>query len=310
MNNIASVDFCRDREFAYCEADFHQISEIAYHEAGIHLPPNKATLVYSRLVKRLRVAGVSDFGEYVELLKDPSNGQEISAMLSALTTNVTRFYREPHHFQDFRDRVLPQLKVRAENGDGIRIWSAACSTGEEAYSIAFEVMLAIPTRRDHDIRVLATDIDPVVLNTAQIGCYKLESVAKLMVGTAVRFVPTSVDGAEMMSVPQDARDLITFKRLNLIEPWPFQMKMDVIFCRNVTIYFDDITKNGIWAKMKSALHPQGQIYIGHSERICGEVSKDFVSNGLTSYILKNVPGETEEFATNPTYSDGRDPRCR
>jgi chemotaxis protein methyltransferase CheR len=150
------------REFAFTGEDFRTIAAVLHGDAGIYLPDSKATLVYSRLAKRLRVLGLSSFREYCALIQGQNGVDERQAMLAALTTNVTRFFREPHHFEDLRAKVMPALAAKARGGGRVRLWSAGCSTGPEPYSMALTLLSALPDAARHDIKILATDIDPNV----------------------------------------------------------------------------------------------------------------------------------------------------
>ncbi len=160
-----------NREFRYTDADFHAISGLLRSEAGISLPSGKASLVYSRLVKRLRALGLDDFADYVKLLQNSANGGERLEMITALTTNVTRFFREPHHFEHLRDSALAPLLAEARKGGRIRLWSSACSTGQEPYSIAAVLAGSLTKAPELDIKILATDIDPTVIEHAKAGRY-------------------------------------------------------------------------------------------------------------------------------------------
>ena len=266
-------------EFPFTVADFKRIAAMLYEDAGIALPENKTTLVYSRLAKRLRSLGLESFQTYCDLVAGPSGAEERSHMLAALTTNVTRFFREPHHFDHLRSELLPPLLREAERGNPVRIWSAACSTGEEPYSIGMTILGLLPGAASLDVRVLATDIDPNVLATARAGRYGADSVAP--VPTPLRRWMARAD--TLWEVGPELRQLIAFNPLNLVGPWPMRRQFDAIFCRNVVIYFDEKTQSKIWQRFAPLIATDGMLYIGHSERVAGPALSLFDGVGITAY---------------------------
>lgn len=269
-----------DGEFRFTRGHFRRIAELLYATSGIHIVEAKATLVYSRLAKRLRALKLSGFGPYCELLADDGETAERSAFLSALTTNVTRFYREPHHFEHLAANVLPKLAETARAGGRVRLWSAGCSNGHEPYSIAMTVLEAIPDAAALDVRILASDIDPVVVSTAAAGIYSAADVEPTPQAARRRFIESQPDG--MVRMRDEVRQLISFRVLNLMQDWPMRGRFDVIFCRNVAIYFDDATQARLWSRFADRLTPEGRLYIGHSERA---TAPQLVSDGLTVYRL-------------------------
>lgn len=270
-------------EYAFTEADFRRIAAMLREDSGIHLAPSKATLVYARLAKRLRQLGLDSFQDYCRLLGDASGVEERARMMSALTTNLTRFFREPHHFDHLRTQVLEPMAGAVRNGARLRIWSSACSTGEEPYSLALTVLSVIPDAPRHDVRILATDIDPQVVARAQAGVYSSQAVAPI--ATAMRdrwMVPRDNGGEREWSVGDEARALISFRTLNLLADWPHRQRYQAIFCRNVVIYFEEETQNLLWSKFKGVMSNDGRLYVGHSERV---TDRGYVSDGLTIYRL-------------------------
>ncbi len=268
-------------EFPFTDHDFKQIAAMLYADAGLALPESKATLVYSRLAKRLRALGLESFREYCALVTEAEGAGERRNMLAALTTNVTRFFREPHHFDHLKAEVLPRLLQSAKQGGRVRIWSAGCSTGQEPYSIALTILSMMPDAPEHDVKILATDIDPNVVITARRGVYPQNEVAPIPADLARRWMEPRDGGA--LEVGEAMRDLISFRELNLIAPsWPMKGRFDVIFCRNVVIYFDEPTQHRIWGRFRALLQPSGRLYVGHSERVTDD---GFRSDGLTSYAL-------------------------
>jgi chemotaxis protein methyltransferase CheR len=270
-------------EYAFSARNFQQIANLLRSHSGIALNDAKATLVYSRLAKRIRKLGLRDFDEYCALVETPEGAGERAEMLAALTTNHTSFFREPHHFDHLRQKTLPRLMAAAKDGQRVRIWSAACSSGEEPYSIALTLLEAFPDAARYDVRILATDIDPNILAKAKAGVYREEVVSPIPAGLRERWLTReSRDGEKVSRVKDEVRALIAFKGLNLIGDWPMRGRFDVIFCRNVVIYFEEDTQAFLWNRFKNCLTPEGRLYIGHSERVDVD---GYVSDGLTIYKL-------------------------
>lgn len=266
-----------DGEFAFTQRDFRLIADILYADSGIHLADAKAPLVYSRLGKRLRHLGLASFRDYCALLQSDQGGSERAALLSALTTNVTRFFREPHHFEALGRQVRDVLAPAARAGGRIRLWSAGCSNGHEPYSMAMTVLSELPDAANLDVRILATDIDPQVVERARRGVYSGEDVEPVPAALASRFTVKSDDGVRMAD---PLRQLISFGVLNLHADWPMKGRFDAIFCRNVAIYFDDATQRTLWSRFAKSLASDGRLYIGHSERA---ETPELISDGLTIY---------------------------
>jgi chemotaxis protein methyltransferase CheR len=280
-------------EFHFTEEDFDHIAKMLHEDAGIYLPEVKATLVYSRLAKRLRALGLQSFRDYCALLTEEggAGAGERQQMLAALTTNVTRFYREPHHFEHLKTRVLPPLLDHARRGGRVRLWSAACSTGPEPYSMALTVLSLMPEAAKHDVRILATDIDPNVVAEGKRGVYRADAVEPIPNDLRTRWMQRiSQDGEFAWSVGEDMRKLVSFRELNLIGAWPMKGTFDVIFCRNVVIYFEEETQARVWSRFKPLLTREGRLYIGHSERLNGPSASAFVSDGLTTYRFADGAG--------------------
>lgn len=272
-----------DGEFAFTTQDFKRIAALLYDLAGISLPDSKATLVYSRLAKRLRNLGMRSFTEYCAFVASDKGHDESQEMLRALTTNVTRFFREPHHFDDLRANVLEPIADQVRAGRRLRLWSAASSSGQEPYSMAFTVLSVWPNAADLDIRILGTDIDTNVLATGRAAVYD---------ETLLEGIPANLRGQYFERDPADrrswrvceaARSLVAFRELNLNGPsWPMKGPFDAIFCRNVVIYFDEPTQERVWSRFAPLLAPGGRLYVGHSERVGASVTA-FESCGLTAY---------------------------
>lgn len=287
MDGTHTAQMDARQEFPFSERDFKMISDLANARYGLFLQPSKKALVHSRLAKRLRALGLDDFEAYCGLLNRPEGDAEQTHLLSALTTNVTHFFREVHHFEYLKDMIIPRLIAKAQSGEAVRIWSAACSTGQEAYSITATLLAAAPDLHRYDFKVLATDIDPQVIQTARAGIYPAEQLDAVP-STWKRLLTDdkpAVDGQFHMT---DAfKSLISFGELNLIAEWPMQRRFDVIMCRNAAIYFDKATQAGLWQRFADVLHSEGHLMIGHSERLSGPSEDAFKSIGVTSYQRKH-----------------------
>jgi chemotaxis protein methyltransferase CheR len=212
-------------------------------------------------------------------------------MLSALTTNVTRFFREPHHFEHLSAHVLPPLLESARRGGRVRLWSAACSTGPEPYSMALTVLSLEPNAAALDVRILASDIDPRVVEEGRRGVYPAAALAEAPAALRKRYF-TTVGGDERrgLQASDELRRLVVFRTLNLNGVWPMPGKFHAIFCRNVVIYFDEQTQQTVWSKFAGKLERSGVLYIGHSERVTGPTAARFVSDGVTAYRLRDGDG--------------------
>lgn len=283
MSKLASArprgDILIEGEFPFRARDFDRIAAMIREQSGIALQESKAALVYSRLAKRLRAIGCATFEAYCELVCSPQGADERQAMLAALTTNYTSFFREQHHFDYLRTQAFPSLIKQAREGGRVRIWSAACSTGEEPYSIALTLLDMFPEAARYDIRLLATDIDHKVVATAKAGQYRDETVAAVPLALRNRWLEREEGGQR---VKGEVKAIVSFRELNLIGDWPMCGKFDIIFCRNVVIYFEDTTQARLWTRFRDYLAPGGRLLIGHSERI--DVP-GYESDGLTIYKL-------------------------
>lgn len=272
------------RDPAMTPETFRQIAQIAYRDAGLVLADAKIAMVTSRLNRRLRALGLPGFDAYLAYLNSAPGAAERDSLISALTTNVSHFFREAHHFATLRDSILPPLIARARSGGRVRIWSAGCSNGQEPYSIAMTVLDLAPDAAALDIRVLGTDIDPQVLAHAQQGHYA-GPLASGLTGDMIRrhFTTDTADGRNGLSCSAELRRLTAFRRLNLHDPWPMSGRFDVIFCRNVLIYFDTASQDRICTRFAQALEPQGMLFLGHSERLAETAAPLFWSEGVTTY---------------------------
>lgn len=281
LSNGSPSDRLAGTDSPLTRKDLAAIADMIYADAGIALNESKASLVYSRLSKRLRKIGLKSFRDYCDLVSSDRGAEERREMLSQLTTNFTKFYREQHHFDHLADDVLPELIKRAKSGGRVRIWSSACSLGHEPYSIAMTVLSKFPEAKQYDFRILASDIDPKVVKSASEGIYTADALTPVPADMRREYFQ-SLDRGQFQVV-QKVKDLITFRELNLIGNWPFQGKFDVIFCRNVVIYFDDPTQARIWQRYADVITRNGILYIGHSERLSGPAKSKFENIAVTAF---------------------------
>lgn len=253
------------RDFLMTDADFNRVARMVEQIAGIILKAHKRQMVYTRLSRRLRALGIDTFAEYLDFVDSPAGAVEIGEFTNAVTTNLTSFFREGHHFEHLAKEVLTPL-VEA-NTRRIRIWSAGCSTGEEPYTIAMTALSQSNFTSGRDLKILATDLDTNVLATAKAGEYpedKLKGLSEPLRRTHTTATPKGARFNDRV------KSLISFRQLNLLHDWPFRGPFDVIFCRNVVIYFDTATKNKLVDRYAQMLTPNGVLYLGHSESLLGE----------------------------------------
>ncbi|MBV1777082.1 chemotaxis protein CheR [Burkholderiaceae bacterium DAT-1] len=268
------------REFKFTDQDFDRVKKMIYDYAGIALSDGKQDMVYGRLAKRLRHHKLASFADYLSML-ERGNAAEWEAFINSLTTNLTSFFREGHHFP-----VLADL-LKAHKGDGqLNIWCAASSTGEEPYTLAMTACEAFDTLRPN-VRIVATDLDTNVLKIAEAGIYPADRFEKITPAQKQRFFNVLPDG--QFQVKQELRSLITFRRQNLIDAtWQVRGPLDAIFCRNVMIYFDRQTQLNILQRFMPMLKPHGLLFVGHSENLY-QANHLFSLVGKTVYKLANAP---------------------
>lgn len=267
------------REFLMTEQDFIYLRGKVQRLAGIVLSEQKRELVYSRLARRLRILKLDRFSDYCQLLESNQGAVELGHFINALTTNLTSFFREKHHFDFLQQKLLPDWLQRAPADARLMLWSAGCSTGEEPYSIAMLVAQALQGRRN-SARILATDLDTEVLATAAAGVYRNERLAEIPADLVRRWCKLTEDNRIQMA--PELKSLIEFKTLNLIQPWPLKGSMDVIFCRNVVIYFDKPTQQKVFEQFYQVLNPGGYLCLGHSESL-GAMQSQFEVLGHTLF---------------------------
>ena len=268
------------RELEFHDHHFEMLRAQAKKYAGINLTAAKKELVYSRLVRRLRRLGLEGFTDYCRLLKTRPE-QELMHFINAITTNKTGFFREPHHFEFLTRTAIPQLINSRDLDRKIRIWSAGCSTGQEPYSIAIVLLETVPYPDIWDIRILATDIDSDVLENARQGIYKTDELIGLSPARLKRWFKKGTGQNEgKVRIDPELSQLISFKRLNLMDDWPLHGPFDLLFCRNTVIYFDKSAQKRLFERFSGVLAGNGYLFIGHSESLFS-ISNDFQHLGQT-----------------------------
>ncbi len=274
-----------EREFEFTATDFSRIRKLIYQHAGISLSEAKTDMVYSRVGRRLRSEGFNTFKQYLDALEKKNDSSEWEAFTNALTTNLTSFFREEHHFPILADLLLANHS--RESRQPIRIWCSAASTGEEPYTIAMTACEAFGSLNP-PVEIIATDIDTNVLATASAGIYPYERVSKLSEKRRKNYFQKGSGAQEgSVRVKSELRRLITFKQLNLLtEKWPLSGQFDAIFCRNVMIYFDKPTQSTILSRFVPLMKSDGLLFAGHSENFL-YVSKELSLLGKTVYELKD-----------------------
>lgn len=272
------------QDFKLDPASFQAIAAFAYRESGLTLVAEKSSMIQSRLRHRLRALGLPDFAAYCDLVQSDQGASERQHLISALTTNVSHFFRENHHYDMLGDLFrarLPQIR----KGAPFRIWSAGCSNGQEAVSAAMSLLEVAPDAHALNVRILGTDIDRNVVQFARVGCYDERLIAGVPNPLAQKYFNRRLDqtAGPVFETCAEVQAMLTFNELNLLAPWPMRRNFDVIFCRNVVIYFDLPTQQKIWPGFKKILAPDGVLFLGHSERIAEPGSYGFEGAGPTAY---------------------------
>ena len=278
-----SVSSKRLSEHSLTLKEFKFICDLVYGETGIVLGEHKREMVYRRLMRRTRELKVGSFADYCDLLKD-SNSGELPNFINAITTNLTGFFRESHHFEFLKDEFIPAHCKKYSATKRLRIWSAACSTGEEPYSLAITLMELMASHlAGWDVKILATDLDTDVLETARKGVYKKDSIKDLSADIKKQwFKLGSSNNQGKVKINPLLAELIVFKQLNLLGRWPVDGPFDVIMCRNVLIYFDRDTQNTLIERYHQLLRPGGVLMLGHSESLSKDNSL-FETRGRTVF---------------------------
>lgn len=270
------------KEFDFSDKDFQRIKKLVLEHTGICLSDIKHDMVYSRLAKRLRKLDFDNFGDYIDLIES-GDEKELGNFTNSVTTNLTSFFREQHHFDYLKTTLIPNLMKLNADTKQIRIWSAGCSTGEEPYSLAITLKEAIPDSAGWDVKILATDLDTNVLETASNGVYSADRVNGISPPVLKRWFHKGKGEREgLVRASTELRDMIIFKQLNLMGQWPVKKGVDLIICRNVVIYFDKPTQSVLFDRYAETLRDDGYLIIGHSETL-HKVTERFKSLGKTIY---------------------------
>ncbi|WP_417210106.1 CheR family methyltransferase [Antarctobacter sp.] len=289
MNSPAPSAFTRDIPFS--DDDFRSIADLAHARFGLSLAESKKPLVYSRLARRLKSRQVQSFADYLALLNRAEEEDERLELISALTTNVTSFFRENHHFDILQRGLAQELGEKVRAGGRLRIWSAGCSSGQEPYSIAMTLLKTIPDAHARDVRILATDIDPKIVAKARAGVYSAEEASGVPAPLRKEWMATNDPSGKTYAITETLKPLVTFNELNLMNDWPFKGPFDAIFCRNVAIYFAPETQRRLWQRMSAMLTPGGLLFIGHSERVTGPALENLEGVGITSYCKSRASAQ-------------------
>lgn len=254
-----------EREFAYSAQDFELLRKLVKEHTGINLSEHKQEMLYSRLARRLRALKMNSFASYYKMLKR-NPGDELIQFVNAVTTNLTAFFREPHHFEFLEKKLLPELLVRKSYSRRLRIWSAGCASGEEPYSLAMVLKENMPV--DWDIKILATDLDSSMVERGKQGVYTLDRIEGISQARIKRWFKkgSGIYEGKVQVVPE-LQAMVTFKTLNLMHNWPMHGPIDIIFCRNVVIYFDKPTQKVLFDRFANLMDKNGCLFVGHSENL-------------------------------------------
>lgn len=272
----------REKEFHFSDKEFKFISKLVGERTGIVLSDAKRQMVYGRLSRRLRQLKLTKFSDYCELLTSGHEG-ELIEFTNAITTNLTAFFRENHHFEHLKETVLPDLIKKNAHSKRLRVWSAGCSSGEEPYSIAMCIQEVLPKSSGWDVKILATDLDSNMVKRGKEGVYTAERVEGLSSSRMKKWVKKGTGkNADKVRMSSELREMITFKELNLMEGWPIKGPFDFMFCRNVVIYFNKETQRVLFDRYADLLRDDAHLYIGHSESL-NKVTDRFKLLGKTIY---------------------------
>jgi len=271
------------REFKFTEKDFNALRKISNKHTGIIVGDDKYDMYYSRLVKRIRHLGLKSFAEYVKYLNN-NYDSEFTPFIDSITTNLTSFFREIHHFEKLKNEIVPELVTRIGSNGSLKVWSAGCSTGEEPYTIAITLLEALAGNHQIKPSIFASDIDTTVLATASAGIYDISRIESLPMSMKKKwFLKGKGKMAGRVRVSPALRNIISFNQVNLMEQWPqVRTKFHIIFCRNVVIYFDRPTKQTLLNRYADQLEDNGYLILGHSESLQG-LSDRFETIGKTIY---------------------------
>ncbi|TQS72855.1 chemotaxis protein [Rhodobacteraceae bacterium] len=263
-------------------AELSEIAAMLNEYSGIVISSEKSSMVQSRLQKRLRELGIGSYRQYLDFVKTDDGQDERQKMVSALTTNVTHFFREKHHFETLREKAMPELLKRLRERGRVRIWSAGCSNGQEAYSILMTIAEMAEDFDALDLRLLATDIDPAMLITGTDGMYPSQAVEAVPDNLRLKYF-TQQENAFQISA--SLRRKAVFKKLNIHADWPIKGPFDIIFCRNMMIYFSPEAQAQLWKRFETLMAPGGWLFVGHSERVPLDTGSRLKAAGITTYRL-------------------------
>lgn len=279
----AANDLIPAQDFSVSDQEFDEVRAVIKDLTGINMGDSKRHLIYRRLRTRLNATGIGTLRDYLDYLKQ-ADPKEVEAFCNVVTTNLTSFFREGHHFDYLANTIIPEIAARQGSSDKrLRIWSAGCSTGEEPYSIAITVNESLGDLASWDAKILCTDLDTAVLETCTAGVYSLERAEKVPPHQLRRWFKKSRGAdSELVKVSPALQDLLTFRQLNLMDKWPMKGCFDVIFCRNVMIYFDKPTQRVLIERFADILGEGGYLILGHSESL-HNVSDRFALLGKTIY---------------------------
>jgi len=279
---VAAIKLEKEREFKFTKKVFNKIRTLVKEKTGIVLSDGKQDMVYGRLTRRLRALDLPNFESYIKIIES-GHEEELINLVNAITTNLTSFFREEHHFGYLKSTLFPALMESNAATKKIRIWSAGCSTGEEPYSLAIMVREFFPWGSGWDVKIIATDLDSNVVNTGKKGVYPLARVEDVSREYKKRWMRRGKgDKSDFVKMNAELQDIVTFKQLNLLEGWPLKGPIDIIFCRNVVIYFDKETQRGLFDRYANILRSDGHLFIGHSENMFN-ICNRFASLGHTIY---------------------------
>ena len=273
-------------EFKFSDDEFKTIVNMVFEKTGITIQPHKKNMIYGRIVKRIRTLTLNSFAEYIKFLKSPNSGTEIIDFTNAITTNLTKFFREMHHFDHLVKKSLPEKITKNSSNRRLRIWSAGCSAGMEPYSIAMSLLRAMPNAHSWDAKILATDIDTNMLQTGSEGIYKEEDAKGIPQEYMDKYVELFADGnsgRKNIKMSLKLQRLISFKQLNLMDRFPMKGPFDIVFCRNVVIYFNKETQKVLFDKFAEVMDIGSYLYVGHSESL-HNVTDRFEIVDKTTYV--------------------------
>lgn len=262
------------------------LAAIARSEAGLSSEATRADFLRARLAAQLRSVGCSDFCSYLRLIRSPEATQERHRLIGALTTNHSAFFREPHHFTRLHHEILPAYVEQARKGSPLRLWSAGCAAGQEPYSLAMTILGLVSDACLHDIRILATDIDPSILGRARDALLCPADITRIGTHNHIHHVDRT---ASPPVAQPDVRALVQFRQLNLMSTWPMRCRFAVILCRNVVMYLAPNARDRLLTRLANALVPGGWLFLGHAERLSGPAADQLEARGGTAYQHLGVP---------------------